>query len=313
MIRQCTLKRMIRATGIGLHTGEKIAIALRPAEVDTGIVFRRVDLMNPIEIRAHPDNVGDTRLSTTLVHLGIRIATIEHLLAAFAGLGIDNAYVDVGASEIPIMDGSAWPFVTMIQTAGIKKQSAPKRCIKIKRRVSIREEDRWASFEPHQGFKLSFSIHFTHPFFNGKPQTAALELTTASFIKEISRARTFGFLRDLEQLRRANLALGGSLKNAIVIDEYGVINKDGLRYEDEFVRHKILDAIGDLYLLGHSLIGAFSGYKSGHALNYSLLKTLLADRSAWEVVTVKDNEPCVFMPPFHSLPELTFCSSSLVG
>lgn len=313
MVRQRTLKKFIRATGIGLHTGEKITIVLRPAEINTGIVFRRVDLIKPVEIKAHPDNVGETKLSTTLVRLGVKISTIEHLLSAFAGLGIDNAYVDVGAAEIPIMDGSAWPYVAMIQAAGIETQSAPKRFIKIKRRIFIRDEDRWASFEPYSGFKLSFSINFSHPAFNGRTQTASLDLTTTSFIQEISRARTFGFLRDLEQLRSANLALGGSLDNAIVIDDNGVMNKDGLRYEDELVRHKILDAIGDLYLLGHGLIGAFIGYKSGHALNYRLIQTLLAERSAWEIVTAKNSEPLPFIPNFHPRPGLALCPSPLVG
>lgn len=298
MVRQRTLKKIIRTNGIGLHTGEKISLTLRPAEPDTGIVFRRIDLTLPVKIKAHADNVGDTRLSTTLIRNGVKISTVEHLLAAFAGLSIDNAYVDVGASEIPIMDGSAWPFVTLIQAAGIVNQSVPKKFIRIKRRLSVRDGDRWACFEPYKGYKLSFSIDFPHPVFNQYPQTATLDLTPTSFIREISRARTFGFLCDLEQLRRDNLALGGSLDNAIVIDDKCIINEDGLRYEDEFVKHKILDAIGDLYLLGHHLIGTFIGHKSGHALNNILLKTLLAEHSAWEIVTKQEQEtrPFAYSP-----------------
>jgi UDP-3-O-[3-hydroxymyristoyl] N-acetylglucosamine deacetylase len=291
MIGQRTLKNVIRATGVGLHTGEEIHIALRPAAPDTGIVFRRTDLMPTVEIRATPTNVGDTRLSTTLTKGDVRISTIEHLLSAFAGLGIDNAYVDVSAPEVPIMDGSAGPFVFLIQSAGVEEQSRPKRFIRIKRRVAVEEAGKYAIFEPHDGFKVEFSIDFDHPAIASRSQSASVDFSTTSFVKEVSRARTFGFLRDIEALRQQNLALGGSLDNAVVVDDYRVLNDDGLRYEDEFVRHKILDAIGDLYLLGHSLIGAFRGYKSGHALNNRLLRALLADANAWEEVTFEDAAP----------------------
>jgi UDP-3-O-[3-hydroxymyristoyl] N-acetylglucosamine deacetylase len=288
MIRQRTLKNVIRATGVGLHTGNKVYLTLRPAAVDTGIVFRRVDLDPPVDIKACPSNVGDTRLSTTLCNDGARVSTVEHLLSAFAGLGIDNAYVDVSAAEVPIMDGSAGPFVFLIQSAGVEEQNRPKRFIRIKRAVTVEDGDKFARFEPFDGFKVGFSIDFDHPAFTSRMQSATVDFSTTSFVKEVSRARTFGFLRDIEALRLQNLALGGSLDNAVVVDDFRVLNDDGLRYEDEFVKHKILDAIGDLYLLGHSLIGAFRGHKSGHALNNRLLRTLLADECAWEEVTFDD-------------------------
>ena len=299
MIRQRTLKNVIRATGVGLHTGKKIYLTLRPAAVDTGIVFRRVDLDDPVEIPAREENVADTTLSTTLAKGDVRISTVEHLLSAFAGLGIDNAYVDLSAPEVPIMDGSAGPFVFLIQSAGIEEQGAPKRFVRIKRAIEVTDGDKRARFEPFEGFKVSFSIDFDHPAFKGKSKEASVDFSTTSFVKEISRARTFGFMRDLERLREMNLVLGGSLNNAIVVDDYRVLNEDGLRYEDEFVKHKVLDAIGDLYLLGHSLIGAFSGYKSGHALNNRLLRTLMADKSAWDLVTFSDSErsPISYMQP----------------
>lgn len=299
MIRQRTLKNVIRATGVGLHTGEKIYLTLRPAAVDTGIRFRRIDLDPPVEIAAREKNVGDTRLSTTLSKGDVRISTVEHLLSAFAGLGIDNAYVDLSAPEVPIMDGSAGPFVFLIQSAGIEDQPAPKRFIRIKRSVVVSDGDKWARFDPLEGFKVSFVIDFNHPAFQDRAQEVTVDFSTTSFVKEISRARTFGFMRDLEMLRERNLALGGSLNNAVVVDDYRILNEDGLRYEDEFVKHKVLDAIGDLYLLGHSLIGAFSGYKSGHALNNQLLRTLMADESAWELVTFDDSEqsPISFLQP----------------
>src|SRR5487761_2742375 len=284
MIRQRTLKNVIRATGVGLHTGEKVYMTLRPAAVDTGIVFRRVDLDQPVEIRSCCENVGDTRLSTTLVKGDVRIATIEHLLSAIAGLGIDNAYVDLSAPEVPIMDGSAGPFVFLLQSAGIEEQAAPKRFVRIKKPIIVRDGDKWARFEPFDGFKVGFSIDFDHPIFTRRTSSAEIDFSTTSFVKEVSRARTFGFMRDIEMLRERNLALGGSMDNAIVLDDYRVLNEDGLRYEDEFVKHKILDAIGDLYLLGHSLIGEFSGHKSGHALNNRLLRSLLEDESTWEKV-----------------------------
>lgn len=290
MIRQRTLKNVIRATGVGLHTGEKVYMTLRPAAVDTGIVFRRVDVPTPVEIRSCCENVGDTRLSTTLVKGDIRIATIEHLLSAMAGLGIDNAYVDLSAPEVPIMDGSAGPFVFLLQSAGIEEQGKAKRFIRIKKSVTVRDGDKWARFEPFDGFKVGFSIDFNHPMFTKRTSTSEIDFSTTSFVKEVSRARTFGFMRDIEMLREKNLALGGSMDNAIVLDDYRVLNEDGLRYEDEFVKHKILDAIGDLYLLGHSLIGAFYGYKSGHELNNKLLRTLLAEAGAWEEVSFEDEK-----------------------
>lgn len=288
MIKQRTLKNVIRATGIGLHTGEKVYLTLRPAAVDTGIVFRRVDLDEPVEIQAKPENVGDTRLSTTLINGDVRVSTVEHLLSAMAGLGIDNAYVDLSAPEVPIMDGSAGPFVFLIQSAGIEEQNAPKRFIRILKTVVVEDGDKWARFDPFEGFKVSFNIDFEHPVFKNRAQTTHVDFSSTSFVKEVSRARTFGFMRDIEQLRENNLALGGSLDNAIVMDDYRVLNEDGLRYQDEFVKHKVLDAIGDLYLLGCSLIGEFSGYKSGHALNNRLLRTLLADETAWEAATFDD-------------------------
>jgi len=299
MIRQRTLKNVIRATGVGLHTGDKVYMTLRPAPANTGIVFRRVDLDEPVEVPARPEFVGDTTLSTTLVRDGVRIATVEHLLSAFAGLGIDNAYVDLSAPEVPIMDGSAGPFVFLIQSAGVEEQTMAKRFIRIKRVVQVEDGDKWARFEPFDGFKVDFAIEFDHPLFKRAAKRAEVDFSTTSFVREVSRARTFGFMRDIEMLRERNLALGGSLDNAIVVDEYRVLNEDGLRYEDEFVKHKILDAIGDLYLLGRSLVGAFRGHKSGHALNNRLLQELLADVDAWEEVTFEDpaEAPISFMQP----------------
>lgn len=289
MIKQRTLKNIIRATGVGLHTGEKVFLTLRPAAVDTGIIFRRIDLKPAVDIVAHAENVGDTRLSTTLVNGRIKISTVEHLLSALAGLGVDNAYIDVSAAEIPIMDGSASPFVFLIQSAGIEEQKAPKKFIRIKRKVEFKQEDKWAKFEPFDGFKVNFQIDFDHPVFKRSAQKVEIDFSKTSFVKEVSRARTFGFMHEMELLRENNLALGGSLDNAIVVDDYRVLNEDGLRYADEFVKHKVLDAVGDLYLLRYSLIGAFSGYKSGHALNNQLLRTLLADKQAWEMVTFEDH------------------------
>jgi UDP-3-O-[3-hydroxymyristoyl] N-acetylglucosamine deacetylase len=288
MIRQRTLKNAIRATGVGLHSGDKVYMTLRPAAVDTGIVFRRIDLSEPVELKACAEKVGDTSLSTTLVEGNVRVATIEHLLSALAGLGIDNAYVDLSAAEVPIMDGSAGPFVFLLQSAGIEEQNAAKRFIRIKKPVIVQEDDKWARFDPFDGFKVGFAIDFKHPIFTQATSSAEIDFSTTSFVKEVSRARTFGFMKDIEMLRERNLALGGSMDNAIVLDDYRVLNEDGLRYEDEFVKHKILDAIGDLYLLGHSLIGAFYGFKSGHQLNNQLLRALRADASAWEEVTFDD-------------------------
>ena len=299
MIRQRTLKNVIRATGVGLHTGEKVYLTLRPAPIDAGIIFRRVDLVPPVEVKATAENVGDTTLSSTLVHGDVRISTVEHLLSAMAGLGIDNAYVDLSAAEVPIMDGSAGPFVFLIQSAGVVEQEAPKRFIRIKKPVSVEEDDKWVRFEPFNGFKVSLSIDFDHPVFTGRSQLSEIDFSTTSFVKEVSRARTFGFMSQLESLRTRNLALGGSLDNAIVVDDYRILNEDGLRYEDEFVKHKVLDAIGDLYLLGHSLIGAFSGHKSGHDMNNRLLRTLLANEDAWELVSFEDPKeaPISYMQP----------------
>ncbi|GAA4363241.1 UDP-3-O-acyl-N-acetylglucosamine deacetylase [Kangiella marina] len=288
MIRQRTLKTTIRATGVGLHTGDKVYLTLRPAPVDTGIVFRRVDLDPIVEIDAKPENVGDTTLSTCLVKGDVRISTVEHLLSAMAGLGLDNAYIDVSAPEVPIMDGSASPFVFLLQSAGVTEQNAPKKFIKIKKKVTVEDGDKKATFEPFDGFKVAFTIDFDHPVFKKSSQTSVIDFSTTSFVKEVSRARTFGFMKDIEFLRANNLALGGSQDNAIVMDDYRVLNEDGLRYDDEFVKHKILDAIGDLFLLGHSLIGSFTGYKSGHALNNQLIRTLMADESTWELATYED-------------------------
>ena len=302
MVRQRTLKNVIRATGVGLHSGQKVYMTLRPAAPDTGIVFRRTDFTHPIEIKAQAELVGDTSLCTALVQGGVQIKTIEHLLSALAGLGIDNAYVDLSAAEVPIMDGSAGPFVFMLQSAGIEKQNKAKRFIRIKQSIQVEDADRWARFEPFDGFKVGFTIDFKHPAFEKSVSSAEIDFSTTSFVKEISRARTFGFMKDIEYLRERNLVLGGSMDNAIVLDDYRVLNEDGLRYEDEFVKHKILDAIGDLYLLGHSLIGAFYGYKSGHALNNKLLRALLANQPAWEYVTFEDEDAANSAPISYAHP-----------
>lgn len=287
-IRQRTLKNVIKATGITLHGGQTAVLTLRPAPINTGIIFQRVDLNPIVEIPARAESVGDTTMQTTLIKDGVRVATVEHLMSAMAGLGIDNAYVDVTASEIPIMDGSAGPFVFLLQSAGIQEQNALKRFIRIKRKIMVEDGDKWASFDPFDGFKVSFTIDFDHPLFKSRTQSATLDFSATSYVKEVSRARTFGFMSQYEKLRENQLALGGSLDNAVVVDDFRVLNEDGLRYEDEFVKHKILDAIGDVYLLGSSLIGHFKGYKSGHALNNTLLRTLLADQKSWEYVTFDD-------------------------
>ena len=288
MIKQRTLKNIIRATGVGLHTGEKIYLTLRPAAPNSGIRFRRIDLDDPVEILACPENVTDTRLSTTIEKDGVRVSTVEHLMSVFAGLGIDNAYVDLTAPEVPIMDGSAGPFVFLVQSAGILEQEAPKKFLRIKKAVEVREDDKWVRFEPFEGFKVSFTIDFDHPVFESTSQTSSMDFSTTSFVREVSRARTFGFMGDLELLQQNGLARGGGFDNAIVMDEFRILNDDGLRYDDEFVKHKILDAIGDLYLLGHPLIGAFSAYKSGHFLNNRLLRTLIQQEDAWELVSYDD-------------------------
>ena len=290
MIKQRTLKNMIRATGVGLHTGAKVYMTLRPATANTGIVFRRTDLNPPVEIKAEPYAVGDTRLSSCLERDGVRISTVEHLMSALAGLGIDNAYVDLTAAEVPIMDGSAGPFVFLLQSAGIEEQNSRKKFIRIQKPIEVRDGDKWVRFEPHNGFKLTMSIDFAHPVFDKTPQSVTVDFSTTSYVKEVSRARTFGFMQEVETMRAQGLALGGSLDNAIVMDEYRVLNTDGLRYEDEFVKHKVLDAIGDLYLLGHPLIGAFSGHKTGHALNNRLLRRLMEDKMCWELVSFERPE-----------------------
>jgi UDP-3-O-[3-hydroxymyristoyl] N-acetylglucosamine deacetylase len=288
LIKQRTLKNVIRAMGVGLHTGKKVYLTLRPAPIDSGIRFRRIDLETPVEILARPEKVGDTNLSTTLMEGSVRIATVEHLLSAIAGLGIDNAFVDLTAEEVPIMDGSSGPFVFLIQSAGVVEQNKAKKFIKINKTVRVEDADKWVEFRPFDGFQVSFEIDFDHPLFTKQKQVCQINFSTTSFVKEVSRARTFGFQKDIEFLRANNLALGGSQDNAIVLDDYRVLNEDGLRYDNEFVKHKILDCIGDLYLLGRSLIGSFSGYKSGHALNNKLLLALLADSDAWEEVTFED-------------------------
>ncbi len=288
MLQQRTLRTAIRATGVGLHSGEKVFMTLRPAAPNTGIVFRRIDLPQPAEVRAEASRVGETMLGTTLIDGEVRVATVEHLMSAMAGLGIDNCYVDLSAAEVPIMDGSAGPFVFLLQSAGIEEQNAPKKLIRIRKHVRVEQDGKWAEFRPFKGFKVNFEIAFDHPVFKKHSQRASVDFSTTSFLREISRARTFGFMQDIETLRARNLTLGGSMDNAIVLDDYRILNEDGLRYEDEFVRHKILDAIGDLYLLGHSLIGEFSGYRSGHELNNLLARRLLADEKAWEVVTFAD-------------------------
>jgi UDP-3-O-[3-hydroxymyristoyl] N-acetylglucosamine deacetylase len=297
VIYQRTLKNVIRATGVGLHTGEKVYLTLRPAAADTGIVFRRIDLAEPVDIKAEPYAVGDTRLSSCLQKDGVRVSTVEHLMSALAGLGVDNVYVDLTAGEVPIMDGSAGPFVFLLQSAGIEEQKATKKFIRVLKTVEVRSGDKWVRFDPYNGFKLDLAIDFNHPVLERTRQSVTIDFSTTSYVKEVSRARTFGFMQDVEMMRAQGLGLGGSLDNAIVMDEYRVLNSDGLRYDDEFVKHKVLDAIGDLYLLGHPLIGAFSGYKSGHALNNALLRSLLEHSGAWEYVRFERLEDApAFLP-----------------
>ena len=298
MLKQRTLSNVIRATGVGLHTGEKVFLTLKPAPVDTGIVFYRVDLDTPVEIKATPESVTETVMSTTIESDGVKISTVEHLMSAFAGMGVDNAYVELSTHEVPIMDGSAAPFVFLLQSAGIAEQNKAKKFIRIKKSLEVRDGDKWVRFEPFDGFKVTFTIDFDHPIFKNSVQNATVNFSTTSFIKEVSRARTFGFMDDLEALRKAGLARGGSIDNAIVMDSFNILNDDGLRYKDEFVKHKILDAVGDLYLLGHPLVGAFSAHKSGHALNNQILRQLLAEEDAWELTTLKDEPdiPISFVP-----------------
>ncbi len=298
MLCQRTLRNTIRATGVGLHSGKKVLMVVKPAPADTGVVFRRTDLDRIIDIPALAEGVGETMLGTTLVKDGARVSTIEHLMSAFAGLGIDNAYIELSAEEVPIMDGSAGPFVFLLQSAGVEELPAPKRFARILQPIQVEEGDKWARFTPYNGFKVNFEIEFNHPIFRKRDQTATMDFSTTSFLREISRARTFGFMRDLEYMRSKNLALGGTMENAIVLDDTKILNEEGLRYEDEFVKHKILDAIGDLYLLGRSILGEFSGFKSGHALNNRLLRKLLATPDAWEEVTFENvgDAPISYLP-----------------
>mgnify|MGYP000470411658 CR=1 FL=1 len=302
MVRQRTPNKVIQATGVGLHSGEKVLLTLHPAPSGTGIVFRRTDLNPVVEIPALYDQVGDTMLCTSLQRDGVKVATVEHLLSAFAGLGIDNAYVDVNAPELPIMDGSAAPFVFLIQSAGIREQSAAKRFIRILKPIRIEDNGKYVQFLPYNGYKVSFTIDFDHPVFNDKPQSVTFDFSNTSYVKEVCRARTFGFLSDYEKLRESDLAKGGSLDNAIVVDDYRVLNEDGLRFDSEFVTHKVLDAIGDLYLLGCGLIGAFEGYKSGHELNNRLLRELMVHQDAWEYTCfdVENYQPSIL--PAHLYP-----------
>lgn len=298
MIKQRTLKSAVSATGVGLHSGQKVKLTLRPAAPDTGVIFCRTDLAAAPTIKAEPHAVSETRLSTTIGTGEARIATVEHLMSALAGLGIDNLYIDISASEVPIMDGSAGPFIFLLQSAGVVEQSAAKKYIRVRKPVLIEDTDKWARFDPHHGFKIDFKIDFPHPAFNTEHNSVTVDFARTSYVKEVARARTFGFMQDVEALRNQGLALGGSLDNAIVMDEYRVLNNDGLRYDDELVKHKVLDAVGDLYMLGHPLIGAFSAYRSGHALNNQLVRALLADAAAWEFKTFDhpDQVPAVFVP-----------------
>jgi len=298
MIKQKTLKNTITATGVGLHSGEKVYLALKPAPVDTGILVRRVDFDPPVEIKAWAEHVGDTTMSTNLISGEVRVSTIEHLMSALAALGVDNACVELSAPEVPIMDGSAAAFVFLIQSAGLQEQDAAKQFIRIKRKVTFEHEGKFASFEPYEGYRVGFTIEFDHPAFEERNKECCLDLSSDSFVKEISRARTFGFMRDIDMLRANNLALGGSVDNAIVVDDFKVLNEGGLRYDDEFVKHKVLDAVGDLYLLGKSIIGEFKGFKSGHYLNNQLLRELLHNEDAWELVTFEEGAaPITYMTP----------------
>ena len=290
MLRQRTLKSLVAASGVGLHTGRKARITLRPAPVDTGVVFRRTDLEAPVDIPARAELVGEARLASTLVQGDVKIHTVEHLMSALGGLGIDNAYVDVDAPELPIMDGSASPYVLLIQQAGIEEQAAPKKFFRVTRRIEVKDGDKWARLDPYDGLRLSFSIEFRHPVIERSTQSVTVDFAETSYLKEIARARTFGFMHEVEDLRDSGLALGGGLDNAVVLDEYRVLNSEGLRFADEFIRHKLLDAIGDLYLLGRPLLAAFSAHKSGHALNNRLVRAALADAGALEPVVFERAE-----------------------
>ncbi len=299
MVRQRTLKNIIRATGIGLHSGEKVYLTLRPAPIDTGIIFTRDDIEPPVEIKASPDSVTETQLNTTIGPAEASIGTVEHLMSALAGLGVDNIYVNVSAPELPIMDGSSGPFFFLLQSAGIEEQNAAKKFIRVKKEIRVEGDGKYAVVKPYDGFKVDFEIDFDHPVFEDVKKHEVLDFSSTSYMKEVSRARTFGFLSQYEWMRENNLALGGSLDNTIVIDDFRIINQDGLRYDNEFVRHKILDAIGDLYMLGYSMIGEYQGFKSGHALNNELIQALLADQEAWEMVTFEDEaeSPIAYLQP----------------
>jgi len=296
MLLQRTLKAAIKTTGVGLHTGVRVDLTLRPAAPDTGIVFHRVDLDPPVAIPAEACEVGDTRLSSTLKRGGASVSTVEHILSALAGLGIDNLHVDIAGPEIPIMDGSAGPFVFLLQSAGIVEQDAPKRFLRVLAPVEVRDGDKWARFDPYNGFKLDFTIDFPHPVFGSENRHVVVDFAEHSYVKEVARARTFGFMQDVEAMRAAGLALGGSLQNAVVLDEFRILNAEGLRYDNEFAKHKVLDAIGDLYLLGRPLIGQYTAYKSGHGLNNALARALLAKPEAWELTTFAkaDEVPSAF-------------------
>ena len=289
MLKQRTLKTVIHASGVGLHGGVKVNLTLRPAAPDTGIVFRRVDLPVPVDIPAQAVLIGDTRMCSCLERDGVKVGTIEHLMSALCGLGIDNAWIDIDAPEVPILDGSAAPFVFLIQSAGIEEQNAAKKFIRVTRPIEVKDGDKWARFEPYDGYRLSFSIVFNHPAIDKSAQQAVGDFAEQSYVREVSRARTFGFMQEVEYLRENGLALGGGLENAIVLDEFRVLNQDGLRYGDEFVKHKILDAVGDLYLLGHPLLAAYSSHKGGHALNNQLARALLQQQDAWELVSFAES------------------------
>lgn len=290
MVKQRTIKTSVKVTGVGLHSGEKVTLGMRPAPANTGIVFCRVDQKPVEQIRVTAELVHDTRLSTCMEQNSVRVATMEHLMSALSGLGIDNIYIDLDSAEVPIMDGSAGTFIFLLQSAGIVEQSAAKKFIRVKKSVEVQHGDKWVRFDPYDGYKLTFTINFTHPVFANAKQHVVVDLGEHSYVRDISRARTFGFMQDVEFMRSQGLALGGSLDNAIVMDDYRVLNPDGLRFEDEFIKHKVLDAIGDLYMTGHPVIGAFSGFKSGHALNNALLREMLADEEAWEYVTFNTPE-----------------------
>jgi UDP-3-O-[3-hydroxymyristoyl] N-acetylglucosamine deacetylase len=290
MLKQRTVKTLVKASGVGLHTGQKVRMSLRPAPPDNGIVFRRIDLPSPVDIPARAELVGEARLASTLIKDGVKVHTVEHLMSALSGLGIDNLFVDLDAPELPILDGSASPFVLLLQQAGLEEQAAPKKFLRVKKTIEVNDGDKWARLEPYEGFRLSFSIDFRHPVIERSTQSVTVDFAETSYLKEIARARTFGFMQEVEDLKGSGLALGGGLDNAVLLDERGVLNAGGLRFADEFIRHKLLDAVGDLYLLGRPLLGAFTAHKSGHALNNRLARAALADAAALEVVVFERAE-----------------------